>query len=285
MVWPMIDLGTLRLRARGGQADIYDLGNDRIIRVPRRPQDFGRIRYEYEVYLMLSSAGINAPRAYELVEIDGVPCIVMENIRGMSMMDRIKTNPLACGSKARELAGLHAGILSLHASASISSGKEKSRFCISSSPLLKEEEKASLLELLETLPVGTALCHGDFHPGNILYMENKSFVIDWSAASRGDFLSDIAHTYILLKVVPRLLSVSAPMHSIQKTIGRAMARIYLKAIFQLKPFDVDLFPRWLLILAAERTYYGLPSEKDRLVAFVKKNHAELNHGRILTSKL
>ena len=38
------------LLARGGQAEILDCGDGKVLRIARRPQDFNAIRYEYAVW-------------------------------------------------------------------------------------------------------------------------------------------------------------------------------------------------------------------------------------------
>jgi aminoglycoside phosphotransferase (APT) family kinase protein len=195
---------TLPLLARGGQADIYDYGDGKVIRVPRRPQDYDRIRYEYKVYSLLSDSDIVAPRVYELVEVNKAPAIIMERIDGISMIDQIKKRPYLIRRKAVDLANMHLGLLKLKADASMTVGKEKAKYCINASQYLTEHTKQTLFSVLEHLPEGNFICHGDFHPGNIVHSSGRDYIIDWSAASRGDIASDIAHTYILLRVVPRV---------------------------------------------------------------------------------
>lgn len=60
----------------------------------------------------------------------------------------------------------------------ISRQKDTLRYNIAGAPLLSDEEKSLILNYLETLPEGTHLCHGDFHPGNVL-MDEQLWVIDW----------------------------------------------------------------------------------------------------------
>jgi aminoglycoside phosphotransferase (APT) family kinase protein len=275
---PIDQVETLPLIARGGQADIYDFGNGKVLRVPRRPQDYDRIRYEYTVYSLLSDSDINAPKAYELVEVSKAPAIIMERISGISMMDQIKKRPFLIKRKAVQLAKMHVGILKQTANVSMTLGKEKAKFCINGSQNLTEEVKGKLLDALEHLPDGNYLCHGDFHPGNILNSDGKDYIIDWSGASRGDGISDIAHTYLLLTVVPRVPHVGFLMHALQKQLGKVMAGVYLRTIRKTISLNLAVFSRWVLIMAAERTYYGLPSEMKRLQVFILKYMKALSSG-------
>ena len=77
-----VQLDGLKLIAQGGQADIYDFGDGKVLRVGRRPQDLERIRYEYAVYSSLNEADVHIPKVYGLVEAAGMPAIIMERLNG-----------------------------------------------------------------------------------------------------------------------------------------------------------------------------------------------------------
>ena len=55
---------------------------------------------------------------------------------------------------------------------------------------------------MDALPGGRALCHGDFHPDNVLVDGEKAMVIDWMNLSRGDAMCDVAQTWFLLACSP-----------------------------------------------------------------------------------
>ncbi len=273
-----VQLEGLPLIARGGQADIYDFGEGRVLRVGRRAQDVERIRYEYTVYSCLAGTNLSMPKAYELVEAGGLPAIIMERLDGPSMMDQIGANPMSAKTKARQLAELHLGIGKINAPEQITETKAKATFCIGKSEVLSVPEKERILDVLKSLPDGTSLCHGDFHPGNIMVQRNRNYVIDWSAASRGDFHADVAHSYILMRVVPKVPHMNPVMHFIQKRIGRAVAGTYLLTVGRRRAIDYKILSRWMLINAAERTYYGMPSEREDLLAFIRKYLEVLKRG-------
>ncbi len=263
-----VSLEGLRLLARGGQSDIYEYGEGRVLRVARRPQDHDRIRYEFSVYQYLRDLNAAVPEAYELLQVDGAPAISMERISGPTLLDQIRHNPLGARGGARRLARLQVELLRVAAGPPILDAKSKARFCIKSSVLLSESQKNAIFSVLEELPDGGNLCHGDFHPGNLICVNKTYYIIDWSAASAGDFHSDVAHTYLLLRNVPQVPGQGALVHAVQKRIGNAIAATYLQEITRELPIDMGTFSRWLLVKAAERTYYGLPSEKGRLTRFI-----------------
>jgi thiamine kinase-like enzyme len=57
--------------------------------------------------------------------------------------------------------------------------------------------QSKTLAALETMPDGDQVCHGDFHPGNILMTPQGEIIIDWIDASRGNPLADLARTTVL----------------------------------------------------------------------------------------
>jgi len=65
---------------------------------------------------------------------------------------------------------------------------------------LSEAEKNRLLTLSKRLNTGSGnLCHGDFHPLNILYDGNKHWIIDWVDSTAGNPLADACRTYLIFK--------------------------------------------------------------------------------------
>ena len=69
---------------------------------------------------------------------------------------------------------------------------------ISSGTTLSDQEKLSALSILNDLPFQTTLAHMDFHPSNILFYEDKYWIIDWVNAGLANPLLCVARTYILL---------------------------------------------------------------------------------------
>ena len=54
---------------------------------------------------------------------------------------------------------------------------------------------------LDSMPTHVQVCHGDYHPSNILITpEGKPFVLDWSHATQGNASADVARTYLLFKL-------------------------------------------------------------------------------------
>ena len=71
---------------------------------------------------------------------------------------------------------------------------------ITHSDFIAQPTKDNLLSLLNRLDDGSnKLCHGDFHPLNILYDGNKYWIIDWVDTTAGNPLADACRTYLIFK--------------------------------------------------------------------------------------
>jgi len=113
--------------------------------------------------------GFLAPEVFSVSD-DGID-MVMARIEGPTMVEAASAQPWKLRRFGQELARLHQ---SLH-----------------------------LLDAPEWLPrapcgSGDTLLHMDFHPLNVMLSSEGPVVLDWTRASRGDPLVDVATTWVLL---------------------------------------------------------------------------------------
>jgi len=67
---------------------------------------------------------------------------------------------------------------------------------ITTTPYLTEQIKDRLLVLMRSLDKGkTNLCHGDIHAHNIMYNDEKCWIIDWEDAGKGDPAANACMSY------------------------------------------------------------------------------------------
>jgi thiamine kinase-like enzyme len=57
---------------------------------------------------------------------------------------------------------------------------------IRNAPHLGDTLREKALSYLAALPDDKKICHGDFHPGNVLITDKGAIVIDWMTASSGN---------------------------------------------------------------------------------------------------
>lgn len=266
----MIELSKLKLIAQGGQADIYELDKEKIIRVLRNTNDERHLKAEMAVMNSLREKGKPVPRVYEYVLLEERPAIIMERINGISMMEEMTRKPLKAAKHGEKLARLHLETADSAEGLELISIKVRAKQLVAGSELFSDEMKKFIFEIIEKMPEGNDICHGDFHPGNIIIAEDKYYVIDWFGATKGRKLSDIAHSYIIFKNLPDVPGISNWKRlGIVAVLGRFTKR-YLNTCYELEAFDYGEFSKWMVIKAAERVVYGQKFEKYALIKFIER---------------
>lgn len=100
------------------------------------------------------------------------------------------------------------------------------------------------------MPDGDRLCHGDFHPHNILGPPGGETLIDWLDASRGNPAGDVCRSYVLLR-----------------PIAPELASAYVDAYSQVSGKRRETILNWLPTVAAARLAEGVP-EVDELMKMI-----------------
>ncbi|HDL86649.1 MAG TPA: aminoglycoside phosphotransferase family protein [Candidatus Acetothermia bacterium] len=164
---------------------------------------------------------------------------------------------------ARVLAELHADMHANNILLELPSQRQRLEDKIRSATVLPPDLRRAGLRSLEQMPDGDRLCHGDFHPGNILMTARGPIIIDWIDATRGNPVADVARTWVILSA-PRL---SIPWFV--KVLLSWSHKAYLKRYFQLQSGDQQQFTAWLPIVAGARLSENISEIQDWLLAQVK----------------
>jgi aminoglycoside phosphotransferase (APT) family kinase protein len=106
------------------------------------------------------------------------------------------------------------------------------------------------------------VCHGDFHPDNVILAPRGLVVIDWTNAVRGDSLADVARTSVMLTLSP----LSSPL---MRVFRNTFYAFYLRRYRQLRPFNHADLARWLLPVAAARLDERIPGEETALLNLIQ----------------
>lgn len=238
-----------KLIGQGRTAEIFEWDENKILKLFRNGFPKAAIENEFNIGLELCNKGLPIPEVYDLLEFDDRVGIVYERVNGPTMMNLLSSKPWKIVGEAQKLAELHKAI-QIHVNAKIPPQKSRLKQSINDSKILIDKIKADLFEVLQNLPDGGALCHGDFHPDNIIITTNKTVVIDWMTATIGNPLSDVARTSIIFKFG------AVPDHK---------SRIETSIIN---------FEQWEVLHAAARLIEWIPpKEKEKLLGFVAAHFA------------
>jgi aminoglycoside phosphotransferase len=126
---------------------------------------------------------------------------------------------------------------------------ERLAWKIKQAPRLSDEQIRVLLNRLNALDNGkTNLCHGDFHPLNIIDDGKKLWIIDWVDAACGDPLADACRSYLLFR----------------QYISR-MAGVYLRLFCKTASVHQEDVLAWLPIVAAGRLSENLNDTETNFI--------------------
>jgi uncharacterized protein (TIGR02172 family) len=254
-----------KLIGKGLTAQVYAWGDGRVLKLFERGRPAAKVEKEFTITRMVHAAGLPAPAAYGLVEVEGRKGIVFERVEGRSMFEQVVACPWQLFAAARQLAELHAQLHVVKAPAELPTLREQIAGWIDGAAELPAAEKEALRRCLATLPDGDALCHGDFHPANILLTARGPIIVDWSRATRGHPLGDVARTSHLFEVAD--LPEESPRHILWlfKMARAALHKTYLKHYLQLLPGNPGALEAWRPVQkAATLVWQQLQNERRRV---------------------
>ncbi len=243
-----LTLGTSELVGQGFCSRVYSWGQGRVLKVFHGRLARERADREYATTRAIHALGFPTPAAFELLEVEGHAAIVFERIQGVSVLGYTQSRPWAIFRAVGMLAKLHARIHSYTAPPGLQSLRERVSAGIDASDASAEEKQAAQSQLA-ALPDGTALCHGDFHPDNVLLTPNGPVVIDWSAASRGDPYGDVACTSHLLQTASLPPWSPSYAHLLLQLLRPLLHRSYLNGYLRLTGGTQQQIKAWQLPLA------------------------------------
>jgi aminoglycoside phosphotransferase (APT) family kinase protein len=252
--------------ALGRTAEVYAYENGRIVKLFRDWVPMASAEYEARIARVVYAAGLPVPAVGDVIEIDGRLGLTYARVEGVSMLETLKLKPWTLFRFAHLLAELH---VDMHTRIvpELPSERQRLENRIREIDQLPTSTKRAVLKTLEKMPDGNRLCHGDFHPGNVLITAEGPSVIDWMDATRGNPLADVARTSLLLSMGTPLSRT--PAQWLLESIRRWFREAYLKRYFQLRPGDRWQLSAWQPIIAAARLRENITEEQARLVALVK----------------
>lgn len=250
----------------GATADIHPWGNGQVLKLFRPGHLPGEVEAEAEVTWRAHAAGVPCPAVSGVVVVDGRQGIVLERIEGPSMLEEAVRPPWPVARMARLLADLHAQLHRQEAS-ELPSLKERLSVRVEAAPGLPETLREAVLRGLAPLSDGNAVCHGDFHPGNVLLSPRGPVLIDWIDAARGDPAADVTRSLLLLEVASPPGSLL--MRGLVGLLRSRFRRVYRRRYDELVPGVLERVPAWRAAVAAVRLNARFPAERGRLLEMVR----------------
>jgi uncharacterized protein (TIGR02172 family) len=238
--------------ARGRTAEVYAWGTGKVVKVYFPGFSAEDANYEAKIAVTVQESGVACPRFYEQVEFEGRPGLIYERVNGVPMSELVFKGPWRVPSLAKRMAKLHRAMHQPVIEVDLPNQREKYIRRIENSNILPAALKTRLLEAYAKIPDESRLCHGDFHPENILSNAGSDLAIDWIDVSVGHPLGDVARTSILLKG----MAATVPIPPVRWLVNWFHDH-YLRAYFA-DGGDQAIYRAFLPIVAAARLAEGIP---------------------------
>ncbi len=252
----------------GRTADVYAWAPGWVLKLYHAWWPLANIECEAAVGRAVQAAGVASPAVGDIVTLDGRYGLVYEHIAGPSMERVLDAEPQRLDQLARALAQLHAA-MHRHTSGDLPAQRDLLELHIDqASPVpLDGILKQKARRVLDTLPDGGQLCHGDFHPGNVLMAPDRPTAIDWENACLGSPLADVARTLLLLETAHLHVPRDQPGGDLAAGILRFKDQ-YLREYIAVTGADAALIAAWRLPVAAARLHEGIADEESYLLDLV-----------------
>ena len=245
---------------------------------------------EVAIQCFVSGRGFPAARPLAFAGAEGpfgAPFMIMERLPGRTMVHAMGWNPFRAARLIKGMAAMHARLHALPVDGwplpDVGSPLVDRHLAVQREEAERlgvhvADEAMTWLEQRRgaVVPEDPALCHGDFHPLNLVVDRDGSMgAVDWGQAAIGDRHFDVANTLMVMTRIP-----TSSLGRVQRTFANVTRRWgaagYRRAYNQLRPLDerrmryweMFLCVRWWLIFEAivsRRAATGLKEESARYV--------------------
>lgn len=252
--------------AYGRTAEIYAWEKNQVLKLFYDWFPSTAVEYEAQVAHAVYASGLPVPKPGQVITIAGRMGLEYERLDGLTMLGTFQKRPWRMRALAKQFAELH---VHMHATPTgrPNSQRERLQQKIKDAKPLSDALKQAALAALALLPEGESLCHGDFHPDNIIMAVNGPVIIDWIDVTSGNPLADFARTAVLVRY-----GAPPPMNplGILLRLGRdRFYRAYFRHYFAQSGADPEQVRLWIPVVAAARLSEGIQSEEETLLSLVK----------------
>jgi aminoglycoside phosphotransferase (APT) family kinase protein len=245
--------------ARGNTSDIWPWTETTVVKVlrPEIPAHWAAV--EADIVARVHAAGLPVPDTEGVTEVQGRTGIVLERVEGQSMWERMKSNPYEIADLVRVMVELQ---VRLHETEvpGLPDLVRRLGSKIDEAVQISADERSRAQQMLVGLPAGTSLCHGDFHPANVVLTAAGPVILDWFDAASGHAVADHVRSSLLMRPPEENSWLRGASRELLDTVHDA----YISRLVDVGLIDAGAFAPWEAVLAVARLSEPVPS--DDLVA-------------------
>lgn len=238
---------------RRGNKVVYDLG-DKIAKVFNETKPVSDVFNEALNLARINECGIRSPKALEVTKLEGDEAgwaLITTKVPGVTLAEKIEAEPQRFGEYLEQFVDLQ---IEIHGYTSPLLNRQGDKYArmINSLEAINATTRYNLLERLDGLKKGTAVCHGDFNPSNVIVSEDGTLsVCDWAHATQGAPAADVAMTYLLFSLT-----------------SKEQAEDYLDIYCERADMAKQIVRQWLPVIAASELARKRKVNEEFLMSWV-----------------
>lgn len=197
-------------------------------------------------------SNLNIPKLLEVKKIDNRWAIISEKIEGKTISQLMKEEPENFDKYLNLFVDVQLAILSNQVPL-LNRIKEKFTRKLENATNIDENTKYELLQRLQGMKNHNKLCHGDYHPSNVIVKSDGTvYVIDWAHVTQGNASADAARTFLLFSIAEE----------------SEKAKKYLNLFSEKSGIPKENIQRWIPIVAATQMTKNIPEEQEFLSKWI-----------------
>ncbi|MBQ2910522.1 MAG: phosphotransferase [Bacilli bacterium] len=197
-------------------------------------------------------SNLNVPKLIEVRKLENRWAIVSERVEGKTISQMMKEQPEKTDEYLNLFVDVQLTILSNEVPL-LNRIKEKFTRKLENATNIDENTKYELLQRLQGMKNHNKLCHGDYHPSNVIVKEDGTvYVIDWAHVTQGNASADAARTFLLFSI----------------DNNEELAEKYLNLFANKSGIEKSHIQRWIPIVAATQMTKNIPEEQEFLSKWI-----------------
>lgn len=258
--------GVLTKLAAGRTAEVYAWGDDHVLKLFQPGFPLAYIALELKNARSAHALGLPTPSDAGHVEWRQRSGIVFERVDGPTVYELIQTVGADRAALGRKFFDIQQSIHRRNFSELLPlQAKLAERIRLAKG--LPQTLKAEAIDKLLRAPLSDTVCHGDFHPMNVIMAASGPVVIDWMDMSRGNPAIDIMRTLIYLRF--------GRGREINQVTRAEFFNAYLERCREVWCGRMEQLQHWQLPLAVARMSISSVNEDERsdLMGLIESRHS------------
>ena len=260
-----VPVGPTRLAA-GQFADVYAWGDNHVLKLFHAGFPPAYIALELKNSRSAHALGLPTPGDAGHVEWSQRSGIVFERVDGPTVYELVQTGAQTTARLGRTFFDIQQSIHRCNFSELLPiQAKLAERIRLAKQ--LPQTLRAEAIDALQRAPLSDTVCHGEFHPMNVILGPSGPVVIDWMDMSRGNPAIDVMRTLLYLRF--------GSGHEITQATRTEFFNAYLERCREVWSGRMEQLQHWQRPLAVARMSISSVNEDERsdLMGLIESRHS------------